>query len=94
MWNGAFHHGLENCLFQTWQWEKQDMPAVLGGFRKQGFARADQVVNYVVSHDERRPEYEIQFWGEHIQLGKRQTCAVRDPAGSWPCRRRGSGWRS
>ncbi len=73
VWNGAFHHGLENCLFQTWEWEKQDMPAVLGGFAKQGFTRADQVVNYVVSHDERRPEYEIQFWGQHIQPGKRES---------------------
>ena len=26
------------------------------------------MINYVVSHDERRPEHEIQFWGEHIQL--------------------------
>ena len=48
VWNGAFHHALENCLFQTWQWERQEMPAVLGGFRKQGFRAADQIVNYVV----------------------------------------------
>ncbi|MGC8780506.1 MAG: alpha-amylase family glycosyl hydrolase [Anaerolineae bacterium] len=66
VWNGAFHHALEACLFQTWQWERQDMPAALGGFRQQGFTRADQVINYVVSHDERRPEHEIQFWGAHI----------------------------
>ncbi len=27
------------------------------------------MVNYVCSHDERRPEYEIQHWRDHIQLG-------------------------
>lgn len=69
VWNGAFHHTLENCLFQTWQWERQDMGHNLGGFRAQGFDRADQVINYVVSHDERRPEHEIQFWGAHICPG-------------------------
>jgi 1,4-alpha-glucan branching enzyme len=68
VWNGTFHHTLENCLTQTWQWEHQSLPFALGGLRSQGFARADQVVNYVVSHDERRPEHEIQFWGEHIRL--------------------------
>ncbi len=36
VWNGAFHHTLENCLFQTWQWERQDMPHNLGGFRARG----------------------------------------------------------
>lgn len=66
VWNGAFHHTLENCLFQTWQWERQFLPGAFGGFRQQGFSRADQVINYVVSHDERRPEHEIQFWGAHI----------------------------
>jgi len=66
VWNGAFHHTLENCLFQTWQWERQFLPGAFGGFRQQGFAQADQVINYVVSHDERRPEHEIQFWGQHI----------------------------
>jgi 1,4-alpha-glucan branching enzyme len=45
------------------------MPGVLGGFREQGFTSAAQVVNYVVSHDERRPEYEIQHWRDYIQLG-------------------------
>jgi 1,4-alpha-glucan branching enzyme len=30
-------------------------------------------VNYVVSHDERRPEYEIQFWAQHVQPGKRES---------------------
>lgn len=80
VWNGAFHHALENCLFQTWQWERQDMPHCLGGFRAQGFERADQVINYVVSHDERRPEHEIQFWGAHIQ-----PCRPEDAA-QWPTR--------
>ena len=68
VWNGAFHHALERCLFKTWRWERQDLSGSLDGFRARGFGRADQLVNYVVSHDERRPEHEIQFWGEHIQL--------------------------
>ncbi len=72
VWNGEFHHTLENCLTQRWQWERQDLPRALGGYRAQGFTKAEQVVNYVVSHDERRPEHEIQFWGEHIQLADPQ----------------------
>ena len=68
VWSDVYHHTLENCLLQTWQWECQDLPRALGGFRGQGFTRADQVITYMVSHDERRPEHEIQFWGEHIQL--------------------------
>lgn len=80
VWNGAFHHTLENCLFQTWQWERQDMARNLGGFRAQGFGRADQVINYVVSHDERRPEHELQFWGAHIQ-----PVRAKD-ANRWPTR--------
>ena len=78
VWNGEFHHTLERCLTQTWQWERQDVPSGLGGFARQGFARADQVVNYVVSHDERRPEHEIQFWGQHIQLAD-SSAAQRYP---------------
>ncbi len=66
VWNGAFHHVLEDCLSQAWQWEKQDLCHAFGGYRDQGFTRSDQVINYVVSHDERRPEHEIQFWGAHI----------------------------
>jgi 1,4-alpha-glucan branching enzyme len=69
VWNGAFHHGMESCLFQSWQWERQDMPDVLGGFRRQGFTKATEVINYVCSHDERRPEYEIPRWREYVQLG-------------------------
>ncbi len=68
VWNGVFHHAIERCLFQIWRWERQDMPHSLNSFRPRGFTRGDQIVNYVVSHDERRPEHEIQFWGEHIQL--------------------------
>ena len=41
VWNGEFHHTLEHCLTQTWQWERQDMPGVLGGFGRQGFTAAD-----------------------------------------------------
>ncbi len=75
VWNGAFHHTLEDCLFQTWQWERQDMPRNLGGFRAQGFDRADQIINYVASHDERRPEHEVQFWGAHITEANPQLAA-------------------
>ncbi len=83
VWNGAFHHGMENCLFQTWQWEFQDMPAVLGGFRKQGFDTATEVVNYIVSHDERRPEYEIQHWRDHVQLGGRKNGSTPQAGSRW-----------
>lgn len=75
VWNGVFHHTLENCLTQTWQWECQNLPLALGEFWAQGFARADQVINYVVSHDERRPEHEIQFWGEHVCLADASEAA-------------------
>lgn len=83
VWNGAFHHGIENCLFQTWQWEQQDVPAVLGGFRKQGFNSPSEVVNYVVSHDERRPEYEIQHWRDYIQLGRRDNGSATALPSRW-----------
>jgi 1,4-alpha-glucan branching enzyme len=68
VWNGAFHHTLEDCLFQTWQWELRDVWQAWGGFRHQGFMSADQVVNYMVSHDERRPEHELQFYAPHVQM--------------------------
>ena len=67
----------------------------LGGFHSEGFERADQVVNYVVSHDERRPEHELQFWGAHIQpADKPDASQFANRAGNWACRRRGSGWSS
>jgi 1,4-alpha-glucan branching enzyme len=69
VWNGAFHHALENCLFQTWQWECQDVTDAFAGFHRQGFSRGDQVVNYVVCHDERRPEFELEHYAGHVQLG-------------------------
>jgi 1,4-alpha-glucan branching enzyme len=72
VWNGEFHHTLERCLTQTWQWERQDLPFGLGGLTRQGFTAADQVINFLVSHDERRPEHEIQFWGQHIQLANKE----------------------
>jgi 1,4-alpha-glucan branching enzyme len=68
VWNGFFHHVLENCLFQNWEWERQDVWRAFGYFRAEGFEWADQIVNYVVSHDELRPEYEIQFYKPHVQL--------------------------
>ena len=36
VWNGAFHHVLENCLFQTWQWERQDVWRAWGGCHEPG----------------------------------------------------------
>jgi 1,4-alpha-glucan branching enzyme len=83
VWNGAFHHALENCLTQAWQWEYQNLQPALGGFRAQGFDRSDQVINYVVSHDERRPEHEIQFWGEHIRLADPKGAAAKRYGTRW-----------
>jgi 1,4-alpha-glucan branching enzyme len=60
------------------------MPLALGGFRKQGFSTATQVVNYVCSHDERRPEYEIQHWRDYIQPGvTRNNGHGSVPASRW-----------
>ncbi|HXF64193.1 MAG TPA: alpha-amylase family glycosyl hydrolase, partial [Caldilineaceae bacterium] len=62
VWNGLFHHILDHVLNQRWQWEKLDIFRALGGFREQGFPRADMVINYTCSHDEVRPEHEIKFY--------------------------------
>lgn len=62
VWNGAFHHTLDDVLNQRWEWEKRDLLRAIGGFREAGFRTADQVVNYSCSHDEVRPEHEVKFY--------------------------------
>jgi 1,4-alpha-glucan branching enzyme len=81
VWNGTFHHVLENCLLQTWQWERQDVWRAWGSSCSQGFARADQLVNYVVSHDEPRPEHELQYYAQHVRM--EDTSGQVPPAGRW-----------
>lgn len=67
-WNERFHHTLEKVLNQRWQWEREDVLRAIGGFRDDGFHRADQVINYTCSHDEVRPEHEIKFYSRgHIE---------------------------
>ena len=67
VWNGEFHHILEDVLKQGWEWEKKDMWQAIGGYRAQGFSRADQVINYTASHDEVRPVHEILYYARrHI----------------------------
>lgn len=67
IWNGVFHHTVDQVLNQRWQWEKSDIRAAIGGFRSQGFRRAAQLINYTASHDEVRPEHEIRFYtAQHI----------------------------
>lgn len=61
-WNGRFHHTFEKVLNQRWQWEQQDVHRAIGGFREDGYAAADQVINFTCSHDEVRPEHEIKFY--------------------------------
>lgn len=68
VWNGYFHHNLEDVLNHRWQWEKTDIARTIGGFRDLGYGTATQVVNYSASHDEVRPEHEIKFYSaKHIE---------------------------
>lgn len=68
VWNGFFHHTMDDVLVQRWQWERRDIFRAIGGFRDQGFSRADQVINYTCSHDEVRPIHEVLFYArQHIQ---------------------------
>jgi len=62
VWNGEFHHTLEVVLKQGWEWEKKNIQRAIGGYRAQGFTRADQVINYTASHDEVRPVHEILYY--------------------------------
>ena len=68
VWNGTFHHTMEEVLSQRWQWERKDIHRAIGGFRDLGYSLATQVVNYTCSHDEVRPEHEIKFYAaKHIK---------------------------
>lgn len=68
VWNGHFHHTLEDVLIQRWEWERRDVFRAVGGFREDGFNRADQIINYTCSHDEVRPVHEVLFYArQHIQ---------------------------
>lgn len=67
VWNGHFHHTLDDVLNHRWEWEKKDIFRAIGGYREMGFGTATQVINYSCSHDEVRPEHEIKFYsGKHI----------------------------
>lgn len=68
VWNGLFHHTLDDALNQRWAWEQHDLFRAIGGYRDEGFTSARQVINYTCSHDEVRPEHEIKFYSaRHIQ---------------------------
>lgn len=68
VWNGEFHHTLEDVLKQGWEWEKKDIWRAIGGYRAQGFSHSGQVINYTASHDEVRPVHEILYYARrHIQ---------------------------
>ncbi|MBK8048580.1 MAG: hypothetical protein IPK16_16555 [Anaerolineales bacterium] len=74
VWNGYFHHNLEDVLNHRWQWEKKDIYRAIGGFRDLGYHTATQVINYTCSHDEVRPEHEIKFYSTaHIERPKGWT---------------------
>lgn len=62
VWNGLFHHTLDDVINQRWQWEQRDIFRAIGGFREEGFLWADAVINYSCSHDEVRPEHEIKYY--------------------------------
>lgn len=68
VWNGTFHHTIEEVLNQRWQWETRDIWRAIGGYRDLGYERADQVINYSASHDEVRIVHEVLFYARrHIQ---------------------------
>jgi 1,4-alpha-glucan branching enzyme len=74
VWNGHFHHTLDDVLNHRWEWEKKDIFRAIGGYRDLGFSAATQVINYSCSHDEVRPEHEIKFYsGKHIPRPKGMT---------------------
>jgi 1,4-alpha-glucan branching enzyme len=71
VWNGYFHHNMEDVLNHRWQWEKKDICRTIGGFRELGYVSATQVINYTASHDEVRPEHEIKFYSAgHVERPK------------------------
>ena len=67
VWNGHFHHTVDDIINQRWQWEQQDIFRAIGGFRDDGYSAATQLVNFTCSHDEVRPEHELKYYtGRHI----------------------------
>ena len=77
VWNGEFHHVIDEVLNQRWQWERRDIHRAIGGFRDLGHAAASEVINFTCSHDEVRPEHEIKFYsGRHIDLPPGKTLPV------------------
>ena len=74
VWNGYFHHTLDDILNQRWEWEKRDIFRAIGGFHDLGYGSATEVINYSCSHDEVRPEHEIKFYsGKYIAIPKGWT---------------------
>jgi 1,4-alpha-glucan branching enzyme len=68
VWNGEFHHILEDVMKQGWEWEKRDIWRAIGGYREQRFLHSAQVINYTASHDEVRPVHEILYYARpHIR---------------------------
>ena len=41
VWNGYFHHNIEDVLNHRWQWEKKDIARTIGGFRDLGYTHGD-----------------------------------------------------
>jgi 1,4-alpha-glucan branching enzyme len=39
VWNGHFHHTLDDVLNHRWEWEKKDIFRAIGGYRDLGFSR-------------------------------------------------------
>ncbi|MGL4648605.1 MAG: alpha-amylase family glycosyl hydrolase, partial [Caldilineaceae bacterium] len=62
IWNGHFHHTMDEAINQRWQWERRDLAGAIGGFGALGYANSTQVINYTCSHDEVRPEHEIHYY--------------------------------
>ncbi|MEZ4634308.1 MAG: hypothetical protein R2856_04905 [Caldilineaceae bacterium] len=67
VWNGSFHHTMEDLLIQRWQWEHRDIFRAIGGFREQVLflPTGDQLH---VQYDEVRPIHEVLFYArQHRQ---------------------------
>lgn len=69
VWNGEFHHTLEEVWKQGCSGSsRMCWVRAIGGYREQGFHRPEQVINYTASHDEVRPEHEILYYARpHIR---------------------------
>ncbi len=67
VWNGEFHHTLDEALNHRWEWEKKDLRRAIGGYRDLGYRHATEVIHYTTSHDEVRPEHAIRYYSaKHI----------------------------